>query len=179
MSNYRRSKTQGGTWFFTLVSYRRRSIFTHPASIKTLREMIQRVRLAHPFIIDAWVLLPDHMHFIWTLPQGDNDYSKRIGLIKAGFTQHSKNLFHREEWMNDSKRKHRESTIWQRRFWEHEIRNEQDYSRHMDYVHVNPLKHAWVNRVIDWPYSSFHRYVKLGVYPHNWAGGDVEGDFGE
>ncbi len=78
MSNYRRSKTQGGTWFFTLVSYRRRSIFTHPASIKTLREMIQRVRLAHPFIIDAWVLLPDHMHFILTLPQGDNDYSKPL-----------------------------------------------------------------------------------------------------
>ena len=102
-------------------------------------------------------------------------------MIKAGFSKQAKNLLYREEWLNDSKAKRRESTIWQRRYWEHQIRNEQDYQRHMDYLHYNPVKHGWVKRAIDWPYSTFHRYVKQGIYAEDW--GDVVememGDFGE
>jgi len=181
MPRYRRATTPGGTYFFPVVIYRRREILAEPESRVLLREVIDTVKQRHPFNIDAWVLLPDHLHSIWTLPPGDSDYAKRWGMIKAGFSKQAKNLFHREEWLNDSKAKRRESTIWQRRYWEHQIRNEQDYQRHMDYLHYNPVKHGWVKRAIDWPYSTFHRYVKQGIYAEDW--GDVVememGEFGE
>ena len=127
-----------------------------------LREVVDEVRQLRPFTVCGWVLLPDHIHCIWTLPENDCDYSKRWGMIKAGFSKRAKNLFHRNEWMTDSKRKHREATIWQRRFWEHMIRDEDDLRRHMDYIHFNPVKHGLVKRVRDWPYSTFHRCVKNG-----------------
>jgi putative transposase len=105
-------------------------------------------------------------------------------LIKAGFSKQARALFHHEEWMNASKEKHRESTIWQRRFWEHQIRDPNDFNRHVDYLHWNPVKHGHVTRVGDWPYSTFHRYVAEGLYPANWGGGEATteaetGDFGE
>ncbi len=181
MSRYRRADTPGGTYFFTVVTYRRREILTIPESRAILREVLNTVKQRHPFTIDAWVLLPDHLHSIWTLPAGDKDYAKRWGMIKSGFSKQAKNLFHREEWMNETKIKRRESTIWQRRYWEHQIRNEDDYRKHMDYLHINPVKHGLVKRVVDWPYSTFHRYTKLGVYPDDWCG-VVESDgreFGE
>ena len=153
-----------------MVTYRRRTILTVPESRATLREVIDRVKQRHPFTIDAWVLLPEHLHCIWILPPGDKDYSKRWGMIKAGFSKQAKDLFHHDEWMNASKTRRREVTIWQRRFWEHQIRDEEDYQKHMDYLHFNPVKHGLVKHVNDWPYSTFHRYMKKGVYPEDWCG---------
>ena len=181
MSRYRRAHTPGGTYFFTVVTYRRREILTEPESWTILRQVIKEVKQRYPFTIDAWILLPDHLHSIWTLPSGDNDYPKRWGMIKAGFTKQAKSLFHRQEWMNESKAQRRESTIWQRRYWEHQIRNDDDYQKHMDYLHYNPVKHRLVKRVVDWPHSTFHRYVKEGVYSKDWGGAiePIEGEFGE
>lgn len=147
---------------------------TLPEARSALRASIDDVRRQHQFCIDGWVLLPHHLHCIWTLPEGDNDFSKRWGLIKAGFTKRTKLLFHNKAWMNESKSRKRESTIWQRRFWEHEIRDDRDYRIHMDYLHFNPVKHDLVKQVIEWPYSTFHRYMDKGVYPKDWGGGGVE-----
>jgi putative transposase len=182
MPRYRRAKHSGGTFFFTVVTCRRRPLFDQEEARQLLREAVRRVRTNNPFTIDAWVLLPNHMHCGWTLPPGDDRYSARWSLIKSLFSKEAKGYYHMSEWMNDSKRKHRESTIWQRRFWEHQIRDEQDYRSHLDYIHFNPVKHGLVGRVGDWPLSTFHRYVRLGVYPEDW-GGDMgemlEGAFGE
>ncbi|WLE97367.1 MAG: transposase [Candidatus Electrothrix communis] len=182
MSNYRRAFLPGGTFFFTAVTFRRRYLFDKSECRKTLRQAIERTRQKHPFRIDAWVLLPEHMHCIWTLPQGDADFSKRWSLIKSRFSKQTKTALHKPEWMNPSKQKHRESTVWQRRFWEHLIRDEEDYRTHVDYIHYNPVKHGLVGRVKDWPYSTFHRYVAAGLYPANWGGGavaDLDHDIGE
>ncbi len=176
MPNYRRAKTKGGTYFFTVVTYRRQKVFSLPESRRVLRNVIVKVREDFPFIIDAWVLLPDHMHCIWTLPEDDSDFSKRWGLIKANFSKQAKDRFHKDEWMNTSKRKNRETTIWQRRFWEHQIRDDKDFERHMDYIHYNPVKHGYVKQVGEWPYSTFHRFVQSGVYPIDWAGSASETD---
>ena len=133
MANYRRARTPGGTFFFTVVTYRRRRLFHKPESRDILREVIQDVRQRHPFTIDSWVLLPEHMHCIWTLPEENFDFSMRWSLIKSGFSKRAKTLYHVDERMNDSKKKHRETTIWQRRFWEHQIRDEDEYQVYMDY----------------------------------------------
>ena len=181
MPTYRRARTAGGTYFFTVVTYRRQAIFVKPESRTLLRDAIKIVQQRHPFTIEAWVLLPDHLHAIWTLPQGDEDYSKRWGRIKAGFSRKAKQFFHHDEWMNPTKTRRRESTIWQRRYWEHQIRDDDDFRIHMDYLHYNPVKHGLVERVVDWPYSTFHRYVQQGRYPVEWGGqmAPVEGVFGE
>ena len=132
--------------------------------VEQLREAVRRARAARPFRIDAWVVLPDHMHCVWTLPEGDSDYSTRWRDIKRRF---SKSL-PKAEILNASRARRGERGIWQRRFWEHTIINEADYSAHIDYVHLNPVKHGLVTRAIDWPYSSFHRYVAAGMYSENW-----------
>ena len=134
-----------------------------------MRQVIDEVRRQYPFFVDAWVLLPDHLHCLWTLPEGDEDFSKRWGLIKAGFSRKIKETFHKMELMTDSKERHRESTIWQRRFWEHQIRNDADFERHFHYIHYNPVKHGLVERVRDWPYSTFHIFVQEGLYPADWG----------
>ncbi len=169
MSNYRRAKSVGGTYFFTLVTYRRRRILTSEQSRRWLRDAIEKTRLDYPFDIDAWVLLPDHLHCVWTLPKEDDDFATRWKLIKSRFSRLARESLHRKEWMSPSKSKHRESTIWQRRFWEHEIRNDMDYQRHLEYIHYNPVKHGLVKRVRDWPHSTFARYVEKGVYPVDWG----------
>ncbi len=182
MANYRRARASGGTFFFTVVTYRRRPVFDRPESRLALREVTQNVRQRHPFSIDAWVLLPEHLHCIWTLPKDSSDFSLRWGLIKSGFSKRTKALFHVKEWMNHSKLNHRESTLWQRRFWEHLIRSDEEYKAYMDYIHYNPVKHGYVKRALDWPYSTFHRYVKSGIYPEHWGGTIGEGHehpFGE
>ncbi len=173
MPNYRRAYQEGGTFFFTIVTYCRRPLFEQSESRHLLRKTINRVRTNHPFIIDAWVLLPDHMHCIWTLPQKDTDYSIRWNLIKSLFSKKAKKLLHKSECMTDSRRKHGESSIWQRRFWEHLIRDEKDYNTHMDYIHYNPVKHELANCVKDWPHSTFHRYARNGIYSENWGGGTI------
>ena len=167
---YRRADVDGGTYFFTVVTYRRQNIFVDEFAINELRNAIKEVKQKHPFQIDAWVLLPDHMHCIWTLPKGDDAYSKRMGMIKAKFTSSVKHMLERDEIKAESQKAKRESTIWQRRFWEHEIKDEKDFERHVDYIHYNLVKHGFVNSVIDWPHSTFHRYVDKGIYSHDWAG---------
>ncbi len=142
MSNYRRERLPGGMFFFTLVAAGRRPILTTDVARTWLRGVIGEVRCEYPFAVEAWVLLPDHLHCIWTLPDGDMNFSKRWGLIKAGFSKRAKGMLDDKSLDSVSRIKHRESTIWQRRFWEHRIRDEEDYRRHMDYIHFNPVKHG-------------------------------------
>ena len=169
MSRYRRSLT-GSTYFFTVVAYRRRPVFCNPAIRASLAQAIRFVRETRPFVIDAWVLLPDHMHCIWTLPEQDADYSTRWATIKRYVSTGAGRVVHDTGLSTPSRHKRRESTIWQRRFWEHQIRDEDDFERHMDYIHFNPVKHGYVQQVGDWPHSTFHRYVRAGTYPCDWGG---------
>ena len=167
MSNYRRARTDGGTYFFTMVTYRRRHIFVDESVVNELKQAIKEVKQQSPFVIDAWVVLPDHMHCIWTLPEGDSDYSKRVGQIKSRFTRRVKERFHDSSLVTQSQKRKHEQAIWQRRFWEHEIRDQMDFEKHVAYIHYNPVKHGLVNHVVDWPYSTFHRYVEKGIYSND------------
>lgn len=148
MPNYRRAKTRGATYFFTVVTYRRQRFLCQEKVRKALRNSILDVRKNHPFAIDGWVLLPDHLHCIWTLPPNDANFSVRWAMIKRFVTKQCRPELHREDWMNESKRKRKESTIWQRRFWEHQIRDDQDFERHMNYLHYNPAKHDLVRYLV-------------------------------
>jgi len=182
MSNYRRARIDGATYFFTVVAGKRREILTLPESRKALRNAIEDTRKLLPFTVDAWVLLPEHLHCIWSLPEGDGDFSKRWGMVKAGFSKQMRGVLEQGKQLAASRGKHRETSLWQRRFWEHVIRDETDFRRHVDYVHYNPVKHGLVERVKDWPYSTFHKYVEKGVYPANWGDDEVTdsaGGFGE
>jgi len=165
MSNYRRHRLAGGCYFFTVNLADRHShlLIEH---IDLLREAVRTVWRSRPFQINAWVVLPEHLHTVWTLPPDDADYSVRWSAIKRSF---SRSLPHTES-LTPSRAYQHERGIWQRRFWEHTIRNEADYQAHVDYVHINPLRHGWVSTVADWPYSTFHRAVAQGVYPSDWAG---------
>ncbi len=141
--------------------------------IDLLRHSVAKVQQAHPFAIHAWVVLPDHLHCILSLPEGDTDFPLRWRLIKSHFSR----ALPVNERRSQTRLRHGERGIWQRHYWEHLIRDERDYRHHMDYVHINPLKHGHVTRVADWPYSTFHRYVASGVYPQDWCG-SVEGVLG-
>jgi len=165
---YRRAKTPGGTYFFTVVTFRRRKFLCEPGNVELLRTALRTVKSAYPFTIDAFVLLPDHLHCIWTLPPGDSDYPMRWNAVKKYFTDHCLDEYKLPR--TASERRKRMQTIWQPRYWEHQIRNDRDFEQHCDYIHWNPVKHGWVPRVADWPYSSFHRFVRVGLYPPHWAG---------
>jgi len=165
---YRRTKTPGGTYFFTVVTFRRRRFLCEPDNVELLRTAFRTVKSIRPFTIDAFVLLPDHLHCLWTLPPGDKDYSLRWGEIKKYFTIHCPDRYKLPT--TASQQRKRAQTIWQPRFWEHQIRDDLDFEKHCDYIHWNPVKHDWVSRVGDWPYSSFHRFVRLGIYPPDWTG---------
>lgn len=169
MSRYRRLTT-GSTFFFTVVAFQRRPILRDRAARNALQRAIAAVRQTRPFKIDAWVLLPDHLHCIWTLPAGDADFSMRWMGIKQRVSSACRDAYRDAGLMTDSRCKHRESTIWQRRFREHRIHDETHFERHMDYVHFNPVKHGHVQSLAEWPYSTFHRHVRDGVYPADWAG---------
>ena len=170
MSRYRRASAAGASYFFTVVAYRRQPILCNETVRNALRSAIETVRASRPFVIDAWVLLPDHLHCVWTLPDDDADFSTRWMMIKRAVSLACREDYRRACLMTASKLKHRESTIWQRRFLEHQIRNEDDLVRHVNYIHFNPVKHGHVQHAIDWPYSTFHRYVRDGVYAHDWGG---------
>lgn len=164
MSRYRRSLVTGGTFFFTVTLADRGS--------RLLVDQVDRLRRAYgitqsrlPFQTVAICVLPNHLHAVWQLPDGDADFGRRWGSIKRVFTAGFDAVADRSA----SKTAKREKGIWQRRFWEHEIRDEVDMARHMDYIHFNPVKHGLVGRVADWPHSSFHRYVREGVYPADWT----------
>lgn len=169
MPNYRRAFVPGGTWFFTVNLLERKNNDLLIREIGLLRKTVLAVKQRHPFQIDAWVVLPEHMHAVWTLPAGDADFSKRWRLIKSGFSR----ALPKTEYRSSVRKASGERGIWQRHFWEHLIRDEKDFERHVDYVHVNPVKHGLITQVNQWPYSSFHRYVKKGIYPENWCG-DLE-----
>lgn len=176
MTDYRRNFIVGGCFFFTvnLADRRLRLLTEH---IDELRTAFRETRQAHPFTIEAMVVLPDHLHTIWAMPEGDADFATRWRLIKSGFSRR----LPVGERISESRAAKGERGIWQRRYWEHTIRDETDFARHVDYIHINPVKHGLVTRVRDWPYSSFHRMVRDGVLPEDWAG-DVavrEGSFGE
>lgn len=162
---YRRNYVKGGTYFFTVnLLDRNKSLLVE--HIDLLRESIRFVKSQRPFYIDAWVVLPDHLHAVLTLPDDDVDYSSRWREIKKRF---SKSL-PKTEFLTQTRKRKSERGIWQRRFWEHTIRDDNDYWHHVNYVHFNPLKHGLVSQVADWPYSSFHRAVKQGIYANNWCG---------
>jgi len=165
MTNYRRSDIPGASYFFTVnLADRSQSLLTR--HIALLRSAFEYTRDRHSFIVDAIVVLPEHIHAIWTLPDGDSDFALRWRLIKTVF---SRGLPHGER-RSDSRQKKAERGIWQRRYWEHLIRDETDFSRHVDYILINPVKHGLVTRVADWPHSSFHRFVHAGILPMDWAG---------
>ena len=161
---YRRVFCAGGSYFFT-VNLADRSASTLVEHISILRAAIHAVRHTFPFTIDAMVVLPDHLHAIWTMPAGDSDYSQRWALVKSRFSH----ALPRIEPIGASRVAKRERGIWQRRFWEHQLRDENDFARHIDYIHINPVKHGHVTAPALWPYSSIHRYIRTGLLPENWA----------
>jgi putative transposase len=166
---YRRASTERGTYFFTVVTHNRRKFLCAPENVSLLREAFRYVIAKHSFQIDAFVLLPDHPHCIWTLPDGDSNFSTRWRLIKGYFTRHCDTNFlgHRSA----SRRSKQEQAVWQRRFWEHQIRDEDDFRHHVEYIHYNPVKHGLARAPEEWPYSSFHRYVRQGIYVAGWGEG--------
>ncbi len=164
MANYRRSLLSGGTYFFTVnLADRRRALLTE--HIGLLRAAFRSVRECHPFGMEAVVILPDHLHTVWTLPEGDADYAMRWRQIKSTFSRALPN----REAISASRAGKGERGIWQRRYWEHTIRDEDGFGQHVDYIHFNPVKHGHVMRADDWPFSSFHRWVGLGAYSPGWA----------
>jgi putative transposase len=158
MPEYRRVWQPGGTYFFTVNLHDRVNNDLLIRHIDLLREAVRDVRAKHPFEIVAWVVLPEHMHAIWTLPQGDVDYAKRWLAIKAIFSRR----IPKGEFVSDSRTARGERGIWQRRFWEHTIRDDRDLDNHINYVHYNPVKHGYVDEAAKWPHSSFHRYFRDG-----------------
>ena len=174
---YRRTDISGATYFFTtnLAERHKALLIDH---FDQLRQAIRKVKQQHPFTIDAMVVLPDHIHTIWTLPENDKDYPTRWMLIKAAFSR----SINQGERRNQSRLAKHERGIWQRRYWEHLIRDEQDYIHHVDYIHYNPVKHGYINRAADWPYSSIHRYIRSGMLDKDWGTNKMvvrSGDYGE
>ncbi len=173
---YRRADAAGGTYFFTVNLAERNSdiLVRH---MDGLREVIKKVKEDHPFSIVAMVILPEHLHTIWRLPSGDADYPARWSLIKAGFSRR----LARTERIRASRQAKRERGIWQRRYWEHQIRDEKDLARHVDYIHYNPVKHGWVSCPVDWPHSTLHGFIERGMARVDWGGAaDHEGcEYGE
>jgi putative transposase len=159
---YRRANVAGGTYFFT-VNLAERQLGLLGDHVDLLRDSVRVVKQRHPFNIVAFVVLPDHLHAIWTLPEDDSDFAIRWMLIKSGFSR----SLPEGERRNASRILKGERGIWQRRYWEHLIRDELDYHRHVDYVHFNPVKHGYATRAADWPYSSIHRYIAAGLLSEN------------
>lgn len=180
MAHFRCARTPGATYFFTVVTYRRQPVLTREPVYLALKTSLRAVKQQYPFTIEALVLMPDHLHCLWKLPEGDGDYARRWSLIKRLTTQQLAGCLSSSPSRSAERR--RESGLWQRRFWEHQIRDERDFERHLDYIHWNPVKHGHVDEVAHWPYSSFHRYVDRGIYPKDWGGRsmvEVDADCGE
>ena len=169
MSQYRRLFVPGGTYFFTQVTHQRYPWLCQKLARQTLRQAIKRVQTKYPFTIDAFVLLPDHFHCLWTLPPGDRDFTTRMRLIKTFVTKRCSTQLNLPTSISNSRSKRKESNLWQRRFWEHLIRDESDFNRHCDYIHYNPVKHGLCSSAKDWQYSSFHRFVAAEIYPLDWG----------
>jgi putative transposase len=170
MSLYRRAHVAGASVFLTLVTHRRASLFEQPTNLDRLREALRIVQAEAPFAILAAVVLPDHLHFLWELPRGDTGYGRRVGRVKVLFTRSL-----RDEGVDTagsrsaSRCRSREADVWQRRFWEHTIRDEMDLEQHAHYIHYNPVKHGLVTCPHLWPNSSFRRWVAAGDYEPDWG----------
>jgi len=165
MTEYRRIYVPGATWFFMVNLDQRRGNHLLVENIDLLRTAFRHVKEKRPFQTNAAVIMPNHLHCIWTLPTNDADFSIRWNLIKGFFSRH----MGKGEKISESRSRRRERGLWQRRFWAHLITDQDDFNRHVDYIHWNPVKHGWVKQVIDWPYSSFHKYVKHGIYCSTWG----------
>lgn len=165
---YRRAKIAGASYFFTVLTHEQQPIFRNAQAVALFQAGVNHVRERHSFEIDAFVILPDHIHTVWTLPEGDADFSKRWRLIKEAFTK----PFARQTQqlaLSASRRAKGEHAVWQRRFWEHVIRDEADYAAHVDYIHYNPVRHGLVSVARNWPHSSFPDWVERGVYEPYWG----------
>ncbi|MFO0801890.1 MAG: transposase [Gemmataceae bacterium] len=173
MSWYRRRYVKGGTYFFTVVTHLRRPILTTDLARPLLRKAFLNEQANHPFEIPAIVLLPDHLHAIWTLPEGDCDYSPRLSRIKESFTREYLAAGGEEGPVSPSRRARGERGVWQRRFWEHTVEDEDDLKRCLDYSHYNPVKHGLVQRVRDYPWSTFRKFVALGEYDEHWGEAEI------
>ncbi len=166
MPDFHRYRVPGGCYFFTVNLLERRGNALLNDRIDLLRDAVRRVRRSRPFTIDAWAVLPDHLHCVWTLPPGEDDFSARWRLIKTFFVRD----LPRTERLSRVRRADGERGIWQRRFWERAIRDDEDYAAHMDYVHFNPVKHGLVASPADWPYATFKSCVDRGLNPEDWIG---------
>ncbi|MDT8439066.1 MAG: transposase [Wenzhouxiangellaceae bacterium] len=176
MPNYRRDRTPGGTYFFT-VALRDRSSTVLLDRIDDLRAAVRKTRHRMPFEIIAWAVLPEHMHCLWKLPEGDADYATRWRMIKTRFSR----CIPSANTGNRSLQHRSEKGIWQRRYWEHRIRDESDLQAHADYIHFNPVKHGLCAQAIDWPHSTFTHWVAAGRYAPEWGISEdaIKGNFGE
>lgn len=187
MPDYRRSHVPGGTFFFTVVTHQRRRLFHIERNRLLLGNVIRECQAKWPFEINAIVLLPDHLHALWTLPRGDSNYSAQWSVIKKTFTLKFLASGGRDARVSAAKRREHRRGVWQRRFWEHTIEDEDDFQIHFDYIHYNPVKHKLVRCPGDWEPSSFHRWVTAGVYPKGWGCGkypppmfpETDDDYGE
>ena len=163
---YRRADIKGGTYFFTINLANRQNTLLVDEFAK-LRRSINKVKQQHPFLLDALVVLPDHLHLMMTLPENDHNFATRLMLIKSGFSRQ----IPKTEYISSSRQSKAERGIWQRRYWEHLIRDENDYARHIDYIHYNPVKHGYVERAVDWQFSTIHKFIEKGVLAADWGAG--------
>jgi putative transposase len=163
---YRRAYHPGGSFFFTVVTQKRQPLLAAAEAVEVLRQAFRTVQATRPFTLEAMVVLPDHLHCVWTLPDGDADFPTRWRLIKTWFTKHCDPCLRQE---NAGRNTNTTQGIWQHRYWEHALRDETDFARHLDYIHYNPVKHGYAVSAMAWPYSSFHQYVKRGIYPADWG----------
>lgn len=165
--HYRRAISPGGTLFFTVVTHHRRPVLVSAQAVEVLRAAFRSIRQSRSFEIDAMVVMPDHLHCIWTMPPDDADFATRWRLIKTWFTKHGPPELRAAP--DPARSTKNEQAVWQHRYWEHCIRDDHDYTRHVDYIHYNPVKHGLASSASDWPYSSFKRHVAAGIYPANWG----------
>ncbi|HEX9933985.1 MAG TPA: transposase [bacterium] len=169
MARYRRSYIPGGTFFFTVVTYNRKPILVTEFSRQYLKDAWNTITQKYPFDLVACCLMPNHLHCIWTMPENDFDYSIRWRGIKGLFSRQYQRHINPKIQSTESYKKKREAAIWQRRFWEHTIFSQDDFNCPVDYIHCNPVKHGFVRNPIDWPWSTFHRYTKMGIYEKDWG----------
>jgi putative transposase len=172
---YRRAFIPGGSFFFTVVTEKRQPLLASAAAVDVLREAFRVVRAKRPFEIDAAVVLPDHLHCIWTLPLGDSDFATRWRLVKTWFTKQFVGLrlanptYGCLNTPNRARVAKRQRAVWQHRYWEHVLQDEDDFTQHVEYIHFNPVKHGLALSAMEWPFSSFRRFVEMGVYPADWG----------
>ena len=168
----RRVLQPGASYFFTLVVHERANLFATAENVDRWRAAVAKVQRKRPFAVEAEVILPDHLHVLWTMPDGDADYATRIRLVKTEFTK-SLRLDDRVTPANKSRANKGERDVWQRRYWEHTIRDAHDFQVRLDYIHYNPVKHALVQRAADWPHSTFRDWVAKGNYDPWWGSNDM------